>query len=157
VDCCNNAIKLFVLPLEVWPYKPYILSNKGGRDMAKQKISRKIKIEVRATYAGCVCCGTWDAFDTGHVIAETRGGSLDMVNLRKMCDRCNGALRSANAEFARYATPNDGARAAVETNRAAWFAYCDAAIAYWDAQDKVEAGVIKSHPYKKPKPYAAPL
>jgi hypothetical protein len=125
--------------------------------MAKLTISRKIKLAVRASYAGCVCCGTWDAFDTGHVVSEKRGGTLEMVNLRLMCDRCNGALSSANAEFARYATPNDGARAVVETNRAAWFAYCDAAIKFWDAQTKVDAGEIKRNPYKKPKAYAAPL
>ena len=125
--------------------------------MAKLTVSRKIKDTVRSTYAGCVCCGTWDAFDTGHVVSEARGGTLDLVNLRLMCDRCNGALRSANAEFSRYATPNDGQRAVVETNRAAWFAYCDAAIAYWDAQSRVEKGKAKRNPYKKPAPYAAPI
>lgn len=125
--------------------------------MAKLTISRKIKDTVRSTYAGCVCCGTWDAFDTGHVVSEARGGTLDLVNLRLMCDRCNGALRSANAEFSTYAAPNDGQRAVVETNRAAWFAYCDQAIKFWDAQDKVVSGKAKRNPYKKPKPYAAPI
>lgn len=125
--------------------------------MAKLTISRKIKDTVRSDYAGCVCCGTWDAFDTGHVVAEARGGSLDLVNLRLMCDRCNGALRSANAEFAGYATPNEGQRAVVETNRAAWFAYCDQAIKFWDAQDKVDEGKLSRNPYRKPKAYAAPI
>jgi hypothetical protein len=124
---------------------------------SKAKISAKVKEKVRATYAGCVCCGQWDARDTGHVIAEARGGSLDLSNLRLMCSYCNGALRSANVEFARYATPNDGARAIVETNRAAWIAYCNAAIKFWDAQDRVDSGKIATNPYKKPKAYSAPL
>jgi hypothetical protein len=123
----------------------------------KQNISRKLKLEVRSAYAGCVCCGTWDARDTGHVIAEARGGSLDISNLRLMCSYCNGALRSANAEFSAYATPNDGTRAIVETNRAAWINYCNAAIAYWNAEDQKDNGIIKNNPYKKPKAYAAPL
>jgi hypothetical protein len=125
--------------------------------MAKLTISRKVKLAVRASYAGCVCCGTWDAFDTGHVVSEANGGSLDLVNLRLMCDRCNGALGSANAEFAGYATPNDGTRAVVETNRAAWFSYCDQAIKFWAAHAKVERGEIDRNPYKKPKAYTAPL
>ena len=125
--------------------------------MAKLTVTRKIKTSVRAAYSACVCCGTWDAFDTGHMVAEARGGSLDLINLRLMCDRCNGALRSGNAEFARYAEPNDGDRPTVETNRASWFAYCDAAIKFWDAQDKVDSGKIATNPYKKPKAYSAPL
>lgn len=125
--------------------------------MAKLTISRSIKLQVRASYAGCVCCGTWDAFDTGHVVSEANGGSLEMINLRLMCDRCNGALGSANAEFKRYATPNEGDRATVETNRAAWFAYCDHAKKFWDTQAKVEKGKVKNNPYKKPKPYVAPI
>jgi hypothetical protein len=124
--------------------------------MAKKRISNRLKAMVRASYAGCVCCGTWDAFDTGHVVSENRGGTLDLDNLRLMCDRCNGAIRNANCRFARYATPNDGTRAVVETNRAAWFAYCDAEIKYWDAQDRVAVKSSKQNPYRRPEPYAAP-
>jgi phage terminase large subunit GpA-like protein len=125
--------------------------------MPKVTISNKIKNHIRAAYRGCVCCGTWDAFDTGHVVSESRGGSLDIQNLRLMCDRCNGAIRNANFRMARYATPNDGQRAIVETNRAAWFSYCDAEIKFWKAQDNCEAGKIKANPYRRPPPYAAPI
>jgi hypothetical protein len=123
----------------------------------KAAISDKIKLAVRASYAGCVCCGTYDAFDTGHVIAESRGGSLDISNLRLMCDRCNGAIRNANCRFARYATPNDGVRAVVETNRAAWFSYCDEEIRFWDAEDRVVKGQSKNNPYRRPAAYVAPM
>jgi hypothetical protein len=125
--------------------------------MAKKKISDKIKLAIRASYAGCVCCGTYDAFDTGHVIAESRGGSLDLSNLRLMCDRCNGAIHTANCRFARYATPNDGTRAIVETNRAAWFSYCDEEIRYWNAEDRVVKGLSKINPYRRPAAYVAPM
>lgn len=125
--------------------------------MSKKSITAKIKTEVRASYAGCICCGTWDAFDTGHVIAEARCGSLDMSNLRRMCDRCNGAIGSANFRIQKYATPNDGQRAIVETNRAAWFSYCDAERKFWDAEDRVAKRKIASNPYKRPAPYSAPI
>jgi hypothetical protein len=128
-----------------------------GRIMAKAKISDKIKTAIRATYAGCVCCGQWDSRDCGHVIAESRGGSLDLSNLRLMCSFCNTAAGNANLEFAQYATPNDGARAVVETNRAAWVDYANAAKRYWEAQDRVSKGIVPNNPYRKPKPYAAPL
>lgn len=134
------------------------VANERARIMSKKAaIPAKVKLAVRASYAGCVCCGTYDAFDTGHVIAESRGGSLDLSNLRLMCDRCNGAIRNANCQFARYATPNDGARAVVETNRAAWFAYCDLEIRYWDAEDRVIKGKAKQNPYKRPAPFSAPI
>ncbi len=123
----------------------------------KASVSDKIKRELRATYAGCVCCGTWDARDSGHVVSEKRGGSLDIANLRLMCGYCNGALRSANCRFASYATPNDGNRATVETNRAAWIAYCNAEIRFWDAEDRVVKGSSKNNPYTRPKPYVAPM
>ena len=123
----------------------------------KAHIPAKIKATVRATYAGCVCCGQWDSRDTGHMVAESRGGSLDLSNLRLMCSYCNGALRSANVEFAVYATPNDGIRAIVETNRAAWIVYCNDAIKYWKANDLVINGKRNCNPYKKPKPYTAPI
>ncbi len=127
--------------------------------MAKAKISDKIKNTVRATYAGCVCCGQWDSRDCGHLIAESRGGSLDLSNLRLMCSFCNTSAGAGNAnlEFAKYATPNDGQRAIVETNRAAWVAYANAARNFWEGQDRVSNGIVASNPYRKPKPYAAPL
>ena len=124
--------------------------------MAKQYITKATKTALRASYDGCVCCGTWDAYDCGHVMSEARGGSVDLSNLRLMCTRCNGALGNANASFAKYATPNNGERAVVETNRAAWFAYCDAERAYWDAQDRaIKRG--KRNPHKRPTAYTAPL
>jgi hypothetical protein len=123
----------------------------------KAAVSDKIKLLVRASYAGCVCCGTWDARDTGHVISEKRGGTLDISNLRLMCAYCNGALRSANCRFESYATPNDGARAVVETNRAAWVAYCNAEIRFWEAGDRVVKGISKNNPYTRPAAYVAPM
>jgi hypothetical protein len=123
----------------------------------KASISDKIKLAVRASYAGCVCCGTWDARDCGHVISEKRGGTLDLSNLRLMCNYCNGALRSANCRFERYATPNDGARPIVETNRAAWIAYCNEEIRFWDAEDRVVKGQSKNNPYRRPAAYVAPM
>jgi len=125
--------------------------------MSKQKISDKIKNAIRAKYAGCVCCGTWDAWDCGHIISEKRGGSIDESNLVRMCERCNGALNDANARFSSYATLGTESRAQIETNRAAWFAYCDAEKKFWNASDKLAEGKIKQNPYRRPKPYIAEI
>jgi len=123
----------------------------------KASIPAKVKLEVRASYEGCVCCGTWDSRDCGHIISESRGGSLALSNLVLMCATCNGALGNANARFAAYATPNNGERAIVSTNRAAWFLYCDAELAYWKAEDRVAKGESKKNPYRRPKPYSASI
>jgi hypothetical protein len=120
--------------------------------MSKQKISDKTKLAIRAKYVGCVCCGTWDAWDSGHIISEKRGGSIDESNLVLMCARCNGALGNANARFSQYATPTES-RAEIETNRAGWFSYCDAEKKFWDASDKLGQGKIKQNPYRRPKPH----
>lgn len=125
--------------------------------MTKAKVSDKTKTALRALYPACVCCGQWDARDSGHVIAENRGGGVDIANLRLMCSYCNGALRNANVQFAQYATPNDGTRALVETNRAAWITYCNAAIRFYTGEDNVNSGKCLANPYKRPKPYSAPL
>jgi hypothetical protein len=122
--------------------------------MSKKSVSDRIKREVRARFTHCVCCGTWDAYDTGHIVSEKRGGTLDSENLLRMCDRCNGALRSANCRFASYASPTGGLQAPTESNRARWFAYCDAEIKFWDAFDRVVKGDSKINPYKRPAPYA---
>ena len=124
--------------------------------MAKQKISPAMKKLIRAKYAGCVCCGTWDAFDCGHIISEKRGGSIDESNLLKMCARCNGALGDSNARFSLYATPTES-RAEIETNRAAWFTYCDAENKFWKASDQFAKGKIKQNPYRRPEPYIAAI
>ena len=121
--------------------------------MAKAKIPAKIKTQVRATFSHCVCCGTWDAKDCGHIISEKRGGAMQAENFVLMCRDCNTALGDANCEFSAFAKPNDGAQAIVMSNRARWIAYANAARLFFKAQDDLKSGKIKDSFRKMPKPY----
>lgn len=118
----------------------------------KEKISNKVKLAVRDARNCCAACGTPDAFDCGHIVAEKRGGKAELANLILMCDRCNGALGHANFEFNSTAAYTES-WAQIQANRAAFFKYADAAKLYWDAQDKIIKGEIKTNPYRKPKAF----
>ena len=118
----------------------------------KSCIPASVKLAVRDARNCCAACGTPDAFDCGHIVAEKRGGSLALSNLILMCDRCNGALSSANVAFGCTAAYTEN-WSQIQANRAAFFKYADAAKLYWAAQDKVAAGEIASNPYRKPKAF----
>ncbi len=53
-------------------------------------------IGVDIAQADCVCCRSQKinvrSFHCGHVIAESRGGDLNINNLRPICAECNGAM-----------------------------------------------------------------
>lgn len=68
--------------------------------MAKERIPRALREQVWITYAGrrfqrkCWvpwCKNTMSCFDfhVGHNIPESRGGTLEIHNLRPICARCN--------------------------------------------------------------------
>jgi hypothetical protein len=118
----------------------------------KEKISAALKLAVRDARNCCAACGTPDAFDCGHIVAETRGGKAELSNLILMCDRCNGALNHANFEFIATANYTES-WTVIQHNRAAFFAYADKAKLYWAAQDKLAKGEINSNPYRKPKAF----
>lgn len=118
----------------------------------KTTISSKVKLAVRDARNCCATCGTPDAFDCGHIVAEKRGGKAELENLILMCDRCNGALSHANFEFVGTAAYTES-WSQIQANRAAFFKYADAAKLYWAAQDKMDAGEIATNPYRKPKAF----
>jgi len=75
----------------------------------RKKIPKHIKTLVWNKYMGvdtaqadCVSCRsvkiTNRSFHCGHVIAESKGGDLNINNLRPVCDACNGSMgtRSMN-------------------------------------------------------------
>jgi uncharacterized protein VirK/YbjX len=75
----------------------------------KQKISRALKVKCWDTYIGvnigkakCLCCSHSDItqhnFECGHVIAESKGGTLDISNLRPICNVCNSSMGTTNME-----------------------------------------------------------
>jgi len=54
--------------------------------------------------ASCMCCGVTeiqvDNFHAGHVQADANGGSMDLNNLRPICQSCNNSMGTRNmAEF----------------------------------------------------------
>lgn len=75
----------------------------------KQKISRALRIKCWDTYIGvdvgkakCMCCDhnyiTQHKFECGHVIAESKGGTLHISNLRPVCSVCNSSMGTKNLE-----------------------------------------------------------
>jgi len=118
----------------------------------KDTIAATLKLAVRDARNCCAACGTPDAFDCGHIVAEKRGGKAELSNLILMCDRCNGALNHANFEFIATANYTES-WSEIQRNRAAFFKYADAAKLYWAAQDKLAKGEIKANPYRKPKAF----
>ena len=60
-----------------------------GKDIASAKCVCCERIEIRMT-----------AFECGHVIAESKGGSISVDNLRPICSACNRSMASENlADF----------------------------------------------------------
>ena len=77
--------------------------------VAKVKIPDSLKTHVWNHYIGskhgessCLCCGiniiSSRDFTCGHVIAESKGGSTDIRNLRPICSKCNGSMGTQHME-----------------------------------------------------------
>jgi hypothetical protein len=84
----------------------------------KANIPRALREQVWITYAGRVfqckcfvqwCQNTMTVFDfhVGHDIPESRGGSLDIGNLRPICSRCNLSMgnKYTVTEWAKLSRP----------------------------------------------------
>ena len=92
----------------------------------KVKIPMSIKTAVKAKFNCCAACGTWDADNVGHIIAESKGGTLAMENLILLCGNCNQVQSNINIQFAAFA------EYAIEptviiARRKYWEKYCGAA------------------------------
>jgi 5-methylcytosine-specific restriction endonuclease McrA len=50
----------------------------------------------------CYCCKLTDivqmSFHCGHVIAEKNGGSIEITNLRPICQICNSSMGTTNMD-----------------------------------------------------------
>ena len=75
--------------------------------MAKKQIPKKLRIEVWNKYIGesigkakCKCCEISDitqlTFHCGHIIAEAKGGDVNIDNLLPICGMCNGSMGTTN-------------------------------------------------------------
>lgn len=94
----------------------------------KAKIPARIRNAVFARFDCCAACGTWDARECGHIIAEANGGAMVVENFVRLCDVCNKTQSTANVAFRAYA-PYSESRAEIESRRAYWAKYCRAAAA----------------------------
>lgn len=73
----------------------------------KKKITHAVKLACWNTHVGelvaktkCLCCKQVDItqhnFHCGHVTAECKGGTLEVSNLRPICNVCNTSMGSTN-------------------------------------------------------------
>lgn len=78
-----------------------------GLKNKKQKIPPNLKLQVWDKWIGidkgktkCLCCNYRDiyqaSFSCGHVIAESRGGKLELNNLKPICGSCNSSMGVMN-------------------------------------------------------------
>lgn len=94
----------------------------------KARIPAPIRRHVMSAFTCCAACGTWDARECGHLVAESRGGAMVAENFVRLCDVCNTAQGNANVAFRGYAAYTES-RAEIESRRAYWARYCKAAAA----------------------------
>ena len=79
----------------------------------KKGVPQTVRIACWNAYIGedvgkhvCMCCRnlyiTQHNFHCGHVIAEAKGGSIEVSNLRPICEKCNYSMGTENmADFAK--------------------------------------------------------
>ncbi len=75
----------------------------------KKTISKTLRRTVWNKHIGedigkakCMCCNMTDIsqlnFECGHVVAEAKGGSIDIANLRPICSSCNKSMGTVNMD-----------------------------------------------------------
>lgn len=89
----------------------------------KATIPAEIKNHVFSTFECCVACGTWDADECGHLIAESTGGAMVKENFVRLCGSCNRVQGTVNIRFAAYAEYSESP-AVIRSRRAYWAKYC---------------------------------
>ena len=92
----------------------------------KARIPAAIRNTIFARHACCVACGTWDADECGHIVAEANGGAMVVENFIRLCGACNRLQGTASVKIAAYATYTE-APALITSRRAHWAKYCRAA------------------------------
>ena len=88
----------------------------------KASIPAAIKKSVMTRFTCCAACGTWDAAECGHIIAESNGGAMVTENFVRLCGHCNRKQGTATVTFLGYAEYTES-RALAETRRAHWAKY----------------------------------
>ena len=102
----------------------------------KEHIPAEIRAHIEAKFDCCVACGTWDADNAAHMVAESNGGAMVKENFVRLCGVCNRIQAQASVAFAGFA-PYTLEPATIISRRAYWAKYCGAA-----------RGKAKIKPYK---------
>ena len=91
----------------------------------KARIPAATRALVMVSSNCCVACGTWDADDCGHLVAESNGGSVEASNLVRLCRFCNSVQFTSSVSFGAFATYTESP-ALIRSRRAYWTRYCAA-------------------------------
>jgi len=91
----------------------------------KAAIPAAIRNEVFARFSCCAACGTWDADECGHIVAESNGGAMVVDNFVRLCGSCNRVQANRSVVFAAYAAYTEEP-ALIRSRRAYWAKYLGA-------------------------------
>ena len=84
---CNNELPKKKNPYIPSPIKRLVWDKYIGESIGKEK---------------CLCCKLTDitqmSFHCGHVISQHNGGSIEVENLRPICQNCNSSMKSTNMD-----------------------------------------------------------
>lgn len=89
----------------------------------KAYVPTNIRKEVFERFDCCAACGTWDADQCGHIVAESNGGEMSANNMMRLCGSCNQAQGTATVIIASYATRTESS-VTIIAQRKAWAKYC---------------------------------
>lgn len=101
----------------------------------KAYIPADVRADVMYNFSCCAACGTPDANECGHILAEVAGGLPTLDNLVRLCGHCNRKQGTATVAFKVYARQPDArmpfgeAIDLINRRRNAWAKYCGAARA----------------------------
>lgn len=97
---------------------------------SKDYISADVRADVMYKFTCCAACGTFDANECGHLLAEAKGGKPTLDNLVRLCSHCNRKQGTATVKFKSYAQAPDMRATYAEAidlinrRRVAWAKYC---------------------------------
>jgi len=91
----------------------------------KASIPASIKAAVMSRFTCCAACGTWDADECGHIVAESAGGAMTVDNFVRLCGSCNRKQANRSVVFGAFATYTESP-ALILSRRAYWAKYLGA-------------------------------
>jgi hypothetical protein len=88
----------------------------------KASIPAAIRNAVMSRFTCCAACGTWDADECGHIVAESAGGAMVLDNFVRLCGSCNRKQANRSVVFAAFASYTESP-ALIQSRRAYWAKY----------------------------------